>query len=190
MLFDSFLSLSPASTTTPWRTLSISSAQRLMPDCCVFVPTLLVHKFVFVCESVTDSFSPAARRLLPDCRGGLAYTCVPRRHGTYFYDECFADSGQVQAFGPAQTTSAASNLAPRLQLDGCMGRLACPSATLPTGMSGCTPPTATRPPLQRHTQGAANRRALHTEEGRFLSHFSMGADARSASASSLGVRCT
>ena len=94
MLFDSFLSLSPASTTTPWRTLSSSSAQRLVPDCCVFVPTLFVYKFGFVRESVTDSFSPAARRLLPDCRGGLAYTCVPRRHGTYFYNECLADSGE------------------------------------------------------------------------------------------------
>ena len=84
---------------------------QFMPDCCVFVPTLLVCKFVFVCESVTDSFSPAARRLLPECRGGFAFTCVPRRHGTLFHNECIADSGQAQALGPAQTTSAASNLA-------------------------------------------------------------------------------
>ena len=38
-----------------------------------------------------------------------------------------------------------------------MGRLSCPSATLPTGRSGCAPPAATRPPLWCGWLGARHR---------------------------------
>ena len=37
---------------------------------------------------------PCSATALFDCRGDLAYTCVPRRLGTYFYVGCLVDSGK------------------------------------------------------------------------------------------------